>query len=150
VIAVLNTLADMRLTVRACGDKLKVAHPGGAPNADAMALIEKLRRRKPEAFEALSLRRAQLAYRVRGFRRQLNAWPWHSVPVLALPEASDAPAGHCISCGTPLSGLGRFRCSPCREAAVLVLRAGRCGQVPGQRSTTGSSTVRRIREVAAP
>lgn len=84
------------------------------------SLAQRLFAHKPDVVALLSREETDVAWRVATMRSQLPARG--AIPFL-VARASAMVAGTCVSCGNPLPPDGRYRCSPCAEAARRVVYA---------------------------
>jgi hypothetical protein len=107
------------LEVWAEADRLVVR---GSPVHERLA--RQLLNLKSSVLVFLAQQVAEVACRVAAMRPQVIARG--PIPIL---RARDTPweAGCCISCGDPLSENSMYRCSPCAQAAWLVLNEARKG-----------------------
>ena len=110
------------LEIRAEAERLVVRGPR-VHERIAHHLLEQ----KSAVLALLAQQDAEVAWRVATMRPQVTARG--PIPILM---ARDTPpkAGCCISCGEPLADNNRYRCSPCAQAAWLVLSEVREGVNP--------------------
>jgi hypothetical protein len=119
---VADAVAEARaagLEVWAEADRLVVR---GSPVLERLA--RQLLNQKPAVLVFLAQQDAEVAWRVAAMRPQATARG--PIPIL---KARRTPweAGCCISCGEPVPENSMYRCSPCAQAAWLVLSEVREG-----------------------
>lgn len=114
--ALLMDLLHRGVRLWAAGEQLNIDAPKGVITPDLRAaLIE----HKADLLHLLNIDESEIAWRVEAMRGQYR--PGAGFPFLmARRDFMDAP-GHCLSCGEPHGPGRRFRCSPCVQAAEIVI-----------------------------
>jgi len=117
-LTLLRQAREAGLRVGTDGDRLLIEGPRRLEAVARALLVE-----KPQVLRALSQEQDEIAWRVVAMRPQVPATG--AIPLLLARPGIRFPLGTCCSCGDPLGPDDRYRCRPCADAAVAVLKEHR-------------------------